>query len=43
MKIVERAEVPDMEEESWNGTAEVFPPYKPKSLKRRMGSSPFSK
>lgn len=31
-----------MEEESWYGTTEAFPPYKPKSFKRMIGNSPFT-
>lgn len=31
-----------VEEESWYGTAEAFPPYRSKNLRRRFGQSPFT-
>lgn len=38
-KRIPKEKIPDMEVESWYGTAEVFPPYRPKNSKRRMGSN----
>lgn len=40
--MIVREEIPDGEAESWYGTAKAFPPYTPKTPRRKTGSSPFT-
>lgn len=42
VKRIARKEIPKMEVDSWYGTTVVFPPHRPRNLRRRMKNIPYT-